>query len=88
MSLIQNIKNYFNAKSEGNKTLKAPVGICPNCWGKQEWEGEFYKKIKVHNITPENKTYNNFINEVAQKLDKISLKDDILTCETCKVSHK
>jgi hypothetical protein len=42
LSIAQNIKNYFNSKTEGTTTKKAPDGICPNCWGKQEWEGEFY----------------------------------------------
>ncbi|MDB0600377.1 hypothetical protein [Tenacibaculum maritimum] len=88
MNIITNLKNYFKKKSEGDETLKAPEGICPNCWGKQEWDGEYYTKIKVNNITPEHNTYNSFINEVAQKLDKITLKEDILICETCKISHK
>ncbi|MGK0326248.1 MAG: hypothetical protein ACJA1D_001599, partial [Polaribacter sp.] len=43
MSIIENIKNYFTAKAAGDTSEKAPVGICPNCWGKQEWEGDFYK---------------------------------------------
>ncbi|CAA0208609.1 conserved hypothetical protein [Tenacibaculum maritimum] len=88
MNIITNLKNYFKKKSEGDETLKAPEGICPNCWGKQEWDGEYYTKIKVNNITPEHNTYNSFINEVAQKLDKITLKEDVLICETCKISHK
>lgn len=36
MNLIQNLKNYFSSKSKDNTNLKAPEGICPNCWGKQE----------------------------------------------------
>ena len=87
MNIIQNLKNYFKSKLEGNETLKAPEGICPNCWGKSEWEGEFYSKIRVNNITPENKTYDNFIHDVAEKLDKITLKKDILICETCNISY-
>ena len=86
MDIIQNLKKYFTSKAEGNISKKAPVGICPNCWGKQEWEGEFYKKIKTG--TPNDKTYENFINDVAIKLDKITLKKDILVCETCKMSSK
>ena len=88
MSLITNIKNYFKAKSIGDETLKAPEGVCPNCWGKQEWDGEFYKKIKANNITPEHNTYDSFIHQVAQKLDKITLKEDTYTCETCNVNYK
>ncbi|TVZ56005.1 hypothetical protein OD91_1283 [Lutibacter sp. Hel_I_33_5] len=88
MSIIQNLKKYFTSKSEGNNTLKSPESVCPNCWGKQEWEGEFYSKIKAQNITPEHNTYNSFVHQVAEKLDKITLKEDTLVCETCKTSYK
>ncbi len=44
MSIIQNNKNYFKVKSEGDTTIKAPEGVCPNCWEKQEWDDAFYKK--------------------------------------------
>lgn len=87
MNLISNLKNYFKARSSGQDTPKAPEGVCPNCWGKQEWDGEFYKKIKANNITPEHNTYDNFIHKVAEKLDKITLKEDSYYCETCHVSH-
>ena len=83
MTLIANLKNYFTQTSDKKDAPIAPEGICPNCWGKQEWEGEFFKKIKANNITPENKIYENFIHEVAQKLTKITLKEDLLVCETC-----
>jgi len=88
MNIIENVKTYFRVKSNGNTTLTAPENICPNCWGKQEWEGEFYKKIKANNITLKNNTYNNFIHEIAEKLDKIILKKDTYQCETCKVRYK
>ena len=84
--LLDNIKSYFKAKLSGNETGAAPDGVCPNCWGKQEWDGEFYKKIKANNITPESNTYSSFVYEVAQKLDKITLKEDTYTCTTCKLS--
>ncbi len=87
MSVIDNVKNYFTAKFEGKETEKAPNGVCPNCWGKQEWDGEFYKKIKAKNITPQSNTYTSFIHEVVEKLDKITLKEDTYTCETCSVSY-
>ena len=88
MNILENIKAYFNAKSKGNTSIKAPEGVCPNCWGKQEWDGEFYKKIKANNITPEHDTYNNFIHDVSQKLGKITLKEDSYKCETCQVSFE
>ena len=39
MNLIENIKAYFKKKSENKETGNAPEGVCPNCWGRQEWEG-------------------------------------------------
>ena len=63
MNLAENLKRFFKAKETGKTDAKAPQGVCPNCWGRQEWEGEYYKIIKARNITPESNTYNNFIND-------------------------
>jgi hypothetical protein len=46
MSIIDNIKTYFNKKKNDETTEKAPEGICPNCWGKQQWDNEFYEVMK------------------------------------------
>jgi len=88
MNILDNIKAYFNKKNKNESTDEAPEGVCPNCWGKQDWDGEFYKIIKANNITPESHRYTNFIHEVVKKLDKITLKKDTYTCETCKHSFK
>ncbi|WP_452222208.1 hypothetical protein [Lacinutrix salivirga] len=88
MSLIQNIKTYFIKKSNNEPTGKAPEGVCPNCWGKQEWDGEYYKFIKGQNPNPSEETYNSFVKEVARKLDKITVSKNSYTCETCKISYK
>lgn len=84
MNLIQNLKSYFKKKE---KSRQAPKGVCPNCWGKQEWDGEYYKFMKGQNMNPSQETYNNFVQDVARKLDKITFKEDSYTCETCKVSY-
>ena len=41
MSILQEIKNYFTAKAEGNKSEKTPEGICPNCWVKKNGMANF-----------------------------------------------
>ena len=87
MSLADNIKRFFKAKENKEHVGQAPEGVCPNCWGRQEWDGNYYKLIKARNITPESNTYNNFINEVASKLDKITLKEDSYECMTCHVKY-
>ncbi len=88
MSLVENLKRFFHAKESGLQTAKSPEGVCPNCWGRQEWEGNYYKLMKARNITPESNTYNSFINEVVTKLDKITLKEDSYECTTCHLKSK
>ncbi|TJY37869.1 hypothetical protein [Pontimicrobium aquaticum] len=88
MNLINNVKSYFGKKLEKKETGKAPEGICPNCWGSQEWDGEFYKKISSKNVSPNTDAYSHFINEVVRSLDKITLKADTYLCETCNMKFK
>lgn len=88
MNILESVKQYFGKKIKNETDVKTPEGICPNCWGKQEWDGQFYKKIVANNITPEHNEYNSFIHEVSSKLDKITLKKDTYSCETCQVSYK
>ena len=85
MNIIENLKVYFTQKANKDITKNAPEGICPNCWGKQEWEGDYYKFMKGENGNPNKETYNSFIQNVARKLDKITIEKDSYTCETCKL---
>jgi hypothetical protein len=87
MNLIENIKRYFKSKTDNKETGKAPEGICPNCWGKQEWDGEYYKFVKGENGNPSKDTYNSFVKDVARKLDKIIINKDTYTCETCNIKY-
>jgi len=89
MNLINNIKTYFNSKAEGNISKKAPVGICPNCWGQQEWEGEFYKQNKGNKLVGNIQTYNHFINKIVESnITGIVINQDTYKCETCKISYR
>ena len=89
MNIFENIKNYFTAKLEGKETEKTPEGICPNCWGKQEWEGEFYKLNKGNKLIGNDKTYSSFIDKVVENnVAAITIKKDTYECETCNVNFK
>jgi hypothetical protein len=88
MSLIKNIKNYFSKKENNEPTGDAPIGICPNCWGKQEWEGEFYEFMKGSKNEKRDETYNNFINKIVESnIDGIAIQKDSYTCKTCNVNY-
>ena len=89
MNLVKNIKDFFRAKATQEKTGSAPEGVCPNCWGEQEWEGNFYELMRAQNITPEADTYNSFIKEIVTKhIDGIAIKKDTLSCTTCNKNYK
>ncbi len=85
MSLIENLKNFFSKIDKQEKTAAAPEGICPNCWGRGEWEGEYYKFKKGEGGNPSKATYNSFVQDVARQLDKIMVEEDSFVCETCKI---
>lgn len=87
MNLIESIKTYFKNKTENKETGNAPEGVCPNCWGRQEWEGEHYKFMKGENGNPSKDTYNSFIKDVSRKLDKITIDKNTYTCETCSITY-
>ena len=85
MSITQNLKDYFKKKENQEETGAAPEGVCPNCFGKQEWDGEYFKFMKGQDGNPNEAVYNSFIQNVARKLDKITINRDTYTCETCKI---
>lgn len=86
MNLAQNLKNYFGKKESKAETGDTPVGVCPNCWGKQEWDGEYYTFMKNHKGHPKEDIYTNFIQDIAKKLEKQTITGDGYTCETCSAS--
>ena len=88
MNLSENLKNFFKRKSNHEPTGEAPEGVCRNCWGRPDWEGNSYKLMKARNITPEATSSHSFINEVVTKLDKITLKEDSYECTTCHITAK
>ncbi len=61
------IKNYFAKKWKGESTPAIPKGVCPNCWGRQEWEGQFFELQKDPHLTSEGKRYESFISKVVEK---------------------
>ena len=82
--IIENIKSYFSKKRKGQVTAAAPQGVCPNCWGKQEWEGEFFDIIKDPHFTEEGKRYTSFIKKVVDEhKDLAHVHGNKYVCSTC-----
>jgi hypothetical protein len=90
MSIIKSILNFLNRKDSSDQI--APEGYCPNCWGKQEYGGQFYEAIKnegvdIHQTNPQK----GWIQDYAEKnLSGIRLKpaDEGKVCPKCKVTYR
>ena len=83
--MIDKLISFFKLKEE--TTGKTPEGLCPNCWGKQEYDGiirDMYedKQIDVNNHQANYAFIQDF---VVNKLDGIKLKkgNNSFECPTC-----
>jgi hypothetical protein len=89
MSIIDNIKTSFNKNKNHETTEQAPEGICPNCWGNQNWDGDFYEVMKGNKNDKRDYTYNNFINKIVEtNISGITIHKDTYTCKTCQIKYK
>ncbi|MBT8220308.1 MAG: hypothetical protein KJP00_10805 [Bacteroidia bacterium] len=88
MNLVETIKGFFS----DNKKDK-PKGYCPNCWGRQQYEGHLYEAILNEGISAQNiSAKTGWIEAYAKEnLGGIRLvkdQDEQLVCPTCKVVFK
>lgn len=83
--------NLFKTKKE-NVFDTVPVGVCPNCWGDQEYGNVIRKKYKDNQIGVNNKESKHaFIQDfVVTYLNGIRLKSAVhgTECPTCKVVYR
>ena len=42
MSVLSSLMDYIK---KGKKREEVPHGLCPNCWGRLEYGGEFYEAV-------------------------------------------
>lgn len=68
-----------------------PDGYCPNCWGRQEYGGQFYESVKEINIdiNKPNPTLGWIQEYAAKNLAPIRLKKegDGLSCANCQLTY-
>ena len=89
MNLTESLLDFFSKKE--HKSSDVPDGLCPNCWGQQEYGDtirELYadKQIDVNNQQVDHAFIQEF---VVNRLKGVHLKkgDDGLTCPTCLMTH-
>ncbi len=67
ISIVDSIRSYFSKKANDQKTPLVPEGTCPTCWGRNEWDGQFYEIIKDKHAQPGSATYDSFISKVVDE---------------------
>ncbi|MDG2451074.1 MAG: hypothetical protein P8M34_15610 [Saprospiraceae bacterium] len=93
MDIVKSLLSFIK-QNDQEKASKTPAGICPNCWGREEYGGHFYKRLKQENLNSHSQDSNvGWINAYANKnLKGIALRregnGETLVCESCKVSYQ
>lgn len=89
--MIETLVAFFKGSSSDTKG-KTPEGICPNCWGAQEYDNvirELYddKQIDVNNHSANYAFIQDF---VVNRVDGIQLKkgNNGLECKSCHAVEK
>ena len=89
MGIADRIIQFFRNRNEENNV---PDGFCPNCWGRQEYEGAFFEavhaeKIDLNNIDEKKGWIQAY---AARNLEGIQLRksNDQLVCPSCKLSYR
>lgn len=88
MTLIDTLKNWLTTSK--NET---PEGYCPNCWGFQEYSGNFYEAVINQGITINNVDENrgwiqNYADKYLNGIKSSHHEDETTVCSQCKIKYK
>ena len=93
MDIVKSLINFLKKKDTSEAT-EAPEGMCPNCWGREEYGGHFYERVEQENLNVNSKDSNvGWVAAYANKnLSGIALKRKgngaEMICEACKTSFQ
>lgn len=76
-------------KNPNNNQTKSPEGFCPNCWGRQEYGGNFYQALKSETIKDLEQRKGWITSYAEHHLKGIYLKpkNETLICNVCYKSY-
>ena len=88
MSALSNLIDYIKAEK---KQEEVPEGYCPNCWGRQEYGGAFYKAVKKEKIDLNNiEAHRGWSQSLAPKYlygIELKKKGKEFACEQCSTEY-
>ena len=53
MTLYNTLKSFL---ANSDQSTETPENLCPNCWGRQEYQGKFFEAVKREGIDTQNLT--------------------------------
>ncbi|MFY0654793.1 MAG: hypothetical protein JXQ96_22365 [Cyclobacteriaceae bacterium] len=78
--------------ASGSTKQISPEGYCPNCWGRQEYGGQFFESIKTEGINTNNiEEKKGWIQAYAEKHltgIQLNVNDAQLVCNNCHVNYE
>lgn len=91
MNLIDNVLKFLKSRNE-EELKETPEGFCPNCWGREEYGGQFYEAVRKQGLDINSKNPNRgWIQDYVDKnLSGIQLhkEDEMLVCNKCKIAYR
>jgi len=91
MNIIESLLSFLK-KDKSQEENATPEGMCPNCWGREEYGGKFYERVQQENLNVNSKESNvGWVSAYANKhLMGIALQrrndGKELVCQKCKTS--
>lgn len=90
MKIVDSIMSLLTSKKEPELT-DVPEGVCPNCWGQNEYGGAFYRAARGKGINANNASAHvGWVQEYADKyLTNIAIvtEPDSYVCHSCNTRH-
>lgn len=85
MDIVKNIVEFFE-RPESETVNKVPEGVCPMCWGYQEYDGKIRELFQDKQIDVNNRqdSYMRIQKFVKENIDGYHIKDGVVhVCPDC-----
>lgn len=92
MTILEHVKKWLR-EADSNEPVEAPTDFCPNCWGRQEYGGNYYEAIKnkgvsINNIDDNRGWIQKYVDENLNGIKLQHYDDENVICNACKVKYK
>lgn len=91
MSVFKALLSFLRKKGTPEQET-SPEGLCPNCWGREEYGGQFFQAVRNQGLDVNSKDPDvGWVKEYASKhLSGIQLikENNSIACAKCKITYR